>query len=130
MALTTLIDARVAANRFTDPYVWLDVYILDALCATGLRHGHELTAAWVEEMHDLAARSGMREMVVRAMNHGARLGIRGDAEVAALLASSIANPELGWLLSAPTGVVADDRPWLVPNAGSRLVLAQCEPSSR
>ena len=60
-------------------------YILDALCEMGGRHGHPLTAAWVEEMHERASRAGMRELTVRAMVHGAaarqpgRRGGRGPA---------------------------------------------------
>ena len=74
--------------------MWLDVHILDALCDMGCRHGHPLTASWVEEMHERASRAGMQELTVRAMLHGARLGSAGDAEAAVLLAGSIDNPLL------------------------------------
>ena len=43
-AFAVLLDARARANRLADPYVWLDVHILDALCEIGRRHGHPLTA--------------------------------------------------------------------------------------
>ena len=43
-AFAVLLDARARANRLADPYVWLDVHILDALCEIGRRHGHQLTA--------------------------------------------------------------------------------------
>jgi DNA-binding SARP family transcriptional activator len=97
-ALADLVDARARTNRLADPYVWLDVHILDALCEMGSRHGHPSTAAWVEEMHDRASRAGMQELTVRAMRHGARLGWAGDADAAALLAGTIDNPELAALL--------------------------------
>jgi DNA-binding SARP family transcriptional activator len=93
-ALADLLDARSRTNRLADPYVWLDVHILDALCEMGARIGHPATATWVDEMHERASRTGMRELTVRAMLHGARLGDTGDAEAAALLAAGIDNERL------------------------------------
>ena len=91
-ALADLLDARSRTNRLADPYVWLDVHILDALCEMGCRHGHPLTASWVEEMHERASRAGMQELTVRAMLHGARLGSAGDAEAAVLLGAQHRQP--------------------------------------
>ena len=99
-ALTVLIDARTRTNRFADPYVWLDVHILDALCEIGRRHAHPMTASWAEAMLDRASRTGMRELTVRAMLHQAAAGVRGDAEAATLLAGDIDNPVLVPLLAA------------------------------
>ncbi len=99
-AISDLLDARSRTNRLADPYVWLDVHILDALCEMGVRHGHPMTASWVGEMHERASRTGMRELMVRAMLHDARLGHRGDAEAAVLLAGAIENPELALLVAA------------------------------
>jgi DNA-binding SARP family transcriptional activator len=99
-AFTVLLDARTRANRLADPYVWLDVHILDALCEMGRRHAHPLTASWVEVMLDHASRTGMRELTVRAMLHQAAAGVRGDAEAAALLAGDIDNPVLAPLVAA------------------------------
>ncbi len=93
-AIARLIDARARSTRLADPYVWLDVHILDALCELGVRHGDPRAAAWVEEMHDRSSRTGMRELTVRAMLHGADLGDRGDAEMATILAEEIENPLL------------------------------------
>ena len=92
-------DARARSNRLADPYVWLDVHILDALSEMGGRHAHPLTESWVEEMRERASRAGMQELTVRAMLHGARLGKPGDAEAAALLAATIDNPHLAPLLA-------------------------------
>ena len=64
----------------------------------GCRHGHSLTGAWVDEMHERASRAGMQELTVRAMLHGARLGSAGDAEAAVLLGGTIDNPSLAPLL--------------------------------
>jgi DNA-binding SARP family transcriptional activator len=99
-AFAVLLDARARTNRLADPYVWLDVHILDALCELGRRHGHEQTAAWASTMLDRSSRTGMRELTVRAMLHEAACGIHGDAEAAALLAVDIDNPQLAPLLGA------------------------------
>jgi DNA-binding SARP family transcriptional activator len=91
-AFSLLADARTRSRRLADPYIWLDAYILDALCTLGRRHGHRDTAVWVEAMRTLASRTGMREMSLRALLHGAALGNRGDAAAAAMLAPAIDNP--------------------------------------
>jgi tetratricopeptide (TPR) repeat protein len=103
-AVTDLVEARARATRLADPYVWLDVFILDALCEIGTRHGHPWTATWVDEMHERASRAGMRELTVRAMLHAARMGSRGDAEAAVILAGAIENPELERLVLAASVV--------------------------
>ncbi len=97
-AFATLRDARTRCNRFTDPYVWLDVHILDALCELGLKHDHSDTRLWVDTMRELASRTHMREMTVRSLLHSAALGGAGDGPAAALLAAEIDNPELAALL--------------------------------
>ena len=97
-AFEVLADARVRCNRLADPYVWLDVYILDAQCDLGRRHGHADTKLWIETMHQLASRTGMKEHVVRSLLHGAGIGRDGDAAAARLLAAEIDNPVLDRLL--------------------------------
>lgn len=99
-AFEVLADARLRCNRLADPYVWLDVYILDAQCELGRRHRHPHTMRWAETMHELASRTGMKEMVVRSLLHRAALGREGDGEAAALLASGIDNPVIHSLLDA------------------------------
>lgn len=91
-------DATNRCARLADTYVWLNVYILDARCALGLRHGHPDTRLWVDTMQSLASRTGMKELMVRSLLHGARLGNSGDAATAALLAGDIDNPALHALL--------------------------------
>jgi DNA-binding SARP family transcriptional activator len=90
-AFAALADARVRCNRLEDPYVWLDGYILDAQCELGRRHGHADTAEWVQALRDLASRTGMRELALRSLLHGAALGRPGDAEAAALLRADADN---------------------------------------
>jgi DNA-binding SARP family transcriptional activator len=96
-AFAVLLDARARTNRLADPYVWLDVHILDALCEIGRRHEHPQAVTWAGEMLDRASRTGMRELTVRAMMHEAACGVPGDAEVAALLSGDIDNPMLASL---------------------------------
>jgi DNA-binding SARP family transcriptional activator len=98
-AIVDLVDARSRTNRLADPYLWLDVFILDTLCELGDRLGHPLTASWVEEMHERASRAGMQELTVRAMLHGARRGDAGDAEAAVILGATIDNPRLTPMLA-------------------------------
>ncbi|MEP7193974.1 MAG: BTAD domain-containing putative transcriptional regulator [Actinomycetota bacterium] len=98
-AFEILSDARARCNRLADPYVWLDVYILDAQCQLGRRHGHPDTKLWILKMRELASRTGMREFTVRSLLHGAALGNEGDRVAAALLAADLENPQLARLLS-------------------------------
>ena len=100
-AFRLLADARVRGNRLVDAYVWLDVYILDALCELGIRHGHPDTGSWVAAMQKVASRTSMREMTVRSLLHGAALGDADAGAAASLIARDIDNPELAALLAAP-----------------------------
>ena len=99
-AFTALLDARARSHRLADSYAWLDVHILDAMCMLGHRHEHVGTTGWVAEMRERASRTGMREMSVRALLHGAALGDAGDAALAGLLADEIDNPVLPPLVAA------------------------------
>ena len=99
-AFGLLLDARARCNRLADPYVWLDAYILDARCALGRQHGHPETPRWIGTMQELTSRTGMRELTVRALLHGAALGAAGDAAAATLLAGDIDNPSLRPLLAS------------------------------
>ena len=90
-AFALLADARARCNRLADPYLWLEGYILDARCELGRRHGHPDTRAWVERMRNLASRTGMRELALHSLLHGAALGNDGDGATAAVLAD---EPEM------------------------------------
>ena len=98
-AFTILVDARARSKRLADPYVWLEVHILDALCELGRRHGHPETRRWNDTMRRIASRTGMRELTVRSLLHGAALGDPGDGAAAAMLAADIDNPALKLLLA-------------------------------
>lgn len=93
-AFDLLADARRRTDRHSDGYVWLDARILDDQCELGRRYWHPDTDAWIDALRDISTRSGMRELTVRALVHGAARGRGGDADMAAILVEEIDNPEL------------------------------------
>lgn len=56
--------------------------------------------AWIADLEKRAARLGMRELLVRAHLHRARLGGAASLEVARALAAEIDNPALEAALSS------------------------------
>jgi tetratricopeptide (TPR) repeat protein len=102
-AFDLLAEARARSKRLTDPYVWLDAYILDTLCGLGHRYGHPATDGWIDALGALASRTGMREFTVRSLLHRAARGGDGAADAAVLLAVAIDNPRLRPLLPAASG---------------------------
>ena len=62
------------------------------------RHEHPETRGWVASLTDLASRTGMRELTVRAPHLAAALGDPGAAAAARLLAADVDNPALHALL--------------------------------
>ncbi len=97
-ALELLDDAPRRCRRLPDSYLWVEAYAMEALCAVGVEHGSEAAGRWVDDLQAMASRSGMRELVVRAAVHRARLGDEGAAEAARALAAGIDNPILADLL--------------------------------
>jgi DNA-binding SARP family transcriptional activator len=93
-------EAFTRCTRVPDRYVWAHAYVLDARTAVAVRTGDPDALGLAHELLDLAARSGMREIVVRAQLHLARLGVEGMHESALLLARDIDNPLLQPLLAA------------------------------
>jgi hypothetical protein len=95
-----LADARARATRVGDPYQWMHAHILDALAGVAIEIGAPDAEAVIEALARLAARTGMRELVVRAHVHRAQLGDPGAGGAARLLASEIDNPALDRLLTS------------------------------
>jgi hypothetical protein len=81
-----------------DRYVWAHGYVLDARTAVLVRAGDADALRTAHELLDLAARCGMRELVVRAQLHLSVLGVEGMRESAVLLGRDIDNPVLEELL--------------------------------
>jgi hypothetical protein len=101
MALKWFLDARTRTMRLPDAYRWVDGYILDALCDLGVTNDIRGTPGWIEELAALAARSGMRELAVRAYLHRGRHGDDSALAAAQILAVGIQNPALAALLPPP-----------------------------
>lgn len=93
-ALALLDDAPRLCRRLPDSYLWIEAYSLDALCDLGVVHAPQSVSTWVDLLERIAGRSGMRELLVRAALHRARLGQAGAAAAADALGRSIDNPAL------------------------------------
>lgn len=99
-AVTWLRDAALRATRVADGYVWAHAHCLDALAGALIDEGAADALSVVETLEGIAAHGDMRELVVRAAMHRARLGDRSAGETARLLAESIENPGLEAELAA------------------------------
>jgi DNA-binding SARP family transcriptional activator len=98
-ATAWLAEAHARCTRVTDRYQWISAYILDAMTTTALDHHDRARAErLVDALAALAARGGMRELVVRAHLHRGRLGDPAALGSARLLAAGIDNPALTRLL--------------------------------
>ena len=94
-------EARRRASRVSDRYVWVYAHSLDAAAGVAIELDDPEARDLVSELTEVAARSGMRELVVRARIHAGRLGDPGALEAAAMLAAEIDNPALASLLREP-----------------------------
>jgi DNA-binding SARP family transcriptional activator len=94
-------EARRRSSRVSDRYVWVYAHSLDAAAGVAVELGDPEARDLVAELTELAARSGMRELVVRARLHASRLGEPGALDAARLLAADIDNPALANLLREP-----------------------------
>lgn len=93
-ALRRLEGARESAARTTDCYVWVEAYALEALAGVAVRARSTRAPEWVEDLRSLAARTGMREMAVRAYMYRFELGDRSALDGARVMAAEIENPAL------------------------------------
>jgi DNA-binding SARP family transcriptional activator len=104
MGLEWLREARRRRARLPDTYLWVEAYTLDALCSVAVEHDLPAAPAWVDELGQLAGRTGMRELVARAYAHRARLGDASALTAARPLAAVIDNPALTAVLDEPVAV--------------------------
>ncbi len=93
-AIEILLDAITRSTRLPDGYLWAKAYALDALCGLAISKKLPEATIWLDELQDIAARSGMRELTVRALMHRAALGDTSSTQAAKLLAIEIDNPAL------------------------------------
>jgi ATP/maltotriose-dependent transcriptional regulator MalT len=101
LARDWLAEARRRASRVSDRYVWVYAHSLDAAAGVAIELGDPEGRDLVSELTEVAARSGMRELVVRGRLHAGRLGEPGALDAARLLAADIDNPALASLLRQP-----------------------------
>jgi DNA-binding SARP family transcriptional activator len=100
VALASLREATARAIRVADPYVWIHAYCLDALAAVAIADGAPDARDCVDRLERVAAHGDMRELIVRAALHRARLGDPGGVAPARLLAEAIDNAALHAELAA------------------------------
>jgi hypothetical protein len=87
-------EARRRAGSFPDTYVWVEAYALAELASAAVQAEHHRAREWVEDLTSLAARTGMRELAVRAYLLRADLGDQSALDSAAILAAEVENPAL------------------------------------
>jgi hypothetical protein len=92
--LRLLEEARRRAASFPDAYVWVEAYALAELALAAVEAGHHRARQWVEDLSSLTARTGMRELAVRAYLLRADLGDGSALESAQILAAEVENPAL------------------------------------
>lgn len=95
-----LVDAPRLSRRLPDSYRWIEGYGLDALCSVAIAQGQTAAPRWVTELESLAARCGMRELLVRALLHRASLGEIAAFEIARDLVNTIDNPTLHFAITS------------------------------
>ena len=71
------------------PYLWAKAYALESLCDLAVANKLAQAPGWIDELQTLAARSGMRDLTVRALLHRHALGEAESGEAARLLAGDI-----------------------------------------
>jgi DNA-binding SARP family transcriptional activator len=99
-ALELLVEAPKLCRRLPDTYLWIEAYGLDALCAVAVERRAEATVRWIDELEEITARRGIRELLLRASVYRARLGEPGALEAARSLVAQIDNPAIGHLLAS------------------------------
>jgi hypothetical protein len=94
-------DALTRVTRVSDAYTWVHAHVLDSFATLAVATDDRDAVAIVDRLAALAERCGLRELIVRAHLHRARLGDPAAMETARMLAGEIDNPALSALLDAP-----------------------------
>src|SRR5215207_4647372 len=106
VGLRLLEEARRRAGSFPDAYVWVEAYALAELASAAVEARHRRAREWVEDLTSLTARTGMRELAVRAYLLRAELGDPSALDSAAILAAEVENPALRDRIHALRAAVA------------------------
>jgi DNA-binding SARP family transcriptional activator len=104
--LRLLEEARRRAASFSDTYVWVEAYALAELASATVAAGHRRARDWVEDLASLSARTGMRELAVRACLLRAELGDRSALDSATILVAEVENPALRGRIKGMRAAVA------------------------
>jgi len=99
-AVDILADAIARCVRLPDAYLWVKGHALDALCGLAVERRLPEASAWIDDLHALASRGGMRELIVRSHVHRAAMGDAASGRAAWLLGREIDNPSLHALVEA------------------------------
>lgn len=99
-AIEILLDAIARSTRLPDGYLWAKAYALEVVCGLAIAEKLPEASLWVDELQSIAARSGMRELTVRALMHRAALGDVASAQAAQLLVGEIGNSASSMVHSA------------------------------
>lgn len=83
-------------------YVWARGHLLDAASELAVATGDPGAATLVARLAELAARTGMRELTVRAGVHAGRLGDTAGSELTRALCDTIDNPGLAARVASST----------------------------
>ena len=100
LAIGLLEDALARSGRQRDTHRWIQVFVLDALCAVAIEAGDPRSLAWTADLASLAGRGGMDEFAVRAYLYRADLG---DTEATAAARTLIVGVESPLLHEALAG---------------------------
>jgi DNA-binding SARP family transcriptional activator len=92
--LRLLEEARRRAGSLPDAYLWVQAYALAELASAAVEGGHRHARAWVEDLSSLTARTGMRELAVRACLLRGALGDARSLDSALVLIAEVENPAL------------------------------------
>jgi DNA-binding SARP family transcriptional activator len=93
-AVELLTDAPRRCRRLPDSYRWVEAYALGALADVAVAAGLEEAGPAIAELEAIAARHGMRELMVTAAILRARRGEAGALDTAGLMVSELDNPVL------------------------------------
>jgi len=93
-AMLRLQEAPRLCRRFPDSYLWVEAYALEALCRVAVDNNAPGASAMIGELESMAARTGMRELLARALLHRVALGEWQALDVAQSLIVLIDNPAL------------------------------------
>ena len=87
-------EARTRCTRWPDTYQWAYAYVLDAAAGVAVDREAADARELAKRLEETASRSGLRELIARALLHRARLGDDDAAAGARLIVDGIDNPAL------------------------------------